>query len=85
MYNSGEVRGKNDRKALTIPLYYTLVEAIYKRRADHFAYPVVVVIAYILMGYFNVLGGWAVGWVVFLTIPVYYWICSLFRHKNKND
>ena len=70
---------------LTIPLYYTLVEAIYKRRADHFAYPVVVVIAYILMGYFNVLGGWTVGWVVFLTIPVYYWICSLFRHKNKND
>lgn len=73
---------------LTIPLYYSLVDAIYKRKADHFAYPVLVAMAYILMGYFNVLGGWTVGWVVFLTIPLYYWICSFFKqiyNHNKNN
>lgn len=63
---------------LTIPLYYTLVDAIFERKASHFAYPVLVVIAYILFGYFNVCGGWAIGWLVFLTIPIYYWVCSLF-------
>lgn len=68
---------------LTIPLYYSLVDAIYKRKADHFAFPVLAAMAYILMGYFNIFGGWTVGWLVFLTIPLYYWICSFF--KNKND
>lgn len=56
---------------LTIPLYYSLVDAIYKRKADHFAFPVLAAMAYILMGYFNIFGGWTVGWVVFLTIPLY--------------
>lgn len=72
---------------LTIPLYYSLVDAIYKRKAEHFAYPVLVAMAYILMGYFNVLGGWTVGWVVFLSIPLYYWLCSFFKeiyNHNKN-
>ena len=64
---------------LTIPLYYTIVDAIYKRKASHFAYPVLVAIAYIIFGYFNVCGGWALGWLVFLTIPIYYWICSFFE------
>lgn len=50
---------------LTIPLYYSLVDAIYKRKADHFAFPVLAAMAYILMGYFNIFGGWTVGWVVF--------------------
>lgn len=71
---------------LTIPLYYTLVDAIYKRKANHFAYPVLAAIAYILFGYFDVCGGWAMGWLVFLTIPIYYWICSFFgddREKYK--
>lgn len=73
---------------LTIPLYYSLVDAIYKRKAEHFAYPVLVAMAYILMGYFNVLGGWTVGRVVFLSIPLYYWLCSFFKeiyNHNKNN
>ena len=70
---------------LTIPLYYTLVDAIYERKASHFAYPVLVAIAYILFGYFNVCGGWAVGWLVFLTIPIYYWICGLFGDDDEHN
>ncbi len=70
---------------LTIPLYYTLVDAIFERKASHFAYPVLAVIAYILFGYFNICGGWAYGWIVFLTIPIYYWICSLFNDDDDDD
>lgn len=69
---------------LIIPLYYSLVDAICKRNATHFAYPVLVVGLYILFGFFNVCGGWALGWLILLTIPVYYWICELFKPK-KND
>lgn len=67
---------------LTIPLYYTLGDAIFKRNPSHFAYPVLAVIVYILFGFFNVCGGWALGWLVFITIPVYYWICSLFGNDE---
>ena len=70
---------------LTIPIYYSLVDAIYKRNPHHFAYPVLTVIAYMFFGFFNVCGGWALGWIVFLTIPVYYWICSLFKHNSDCD
>jgi HTH-type transcriptional regulator/antitoxin HipB len=65
---------------LTIPIYHSLVDAIYKRNPSHFAYPVVTVIVYMFFGFFGVCGGWAYGWMVFLTIPIYYWFCSLF-HK----
>ncbi len=70
---------------LTIPLYYTLVDAIFKHNPNHFAYPVLTVIVYMLFGYFNVCGGWATGWTVFLTIPVYYWVCSLFKDENNEN
>ena len=67
---------------LTIPIYYSLVDAIYKRNPHHFAYPVLTVIAYMFMGIFEIYGGWAFGWIVFLTIPFYYWICSIFKRDN---
>ena len=70
---------------LTIPIYYSLVDAIYKRNPHHFAYPVLTVIAYMFFGFFNVCGGWALGWIVFLTIPVYYWICSIFKNNPDCD
>ncbi len=70
---------------LTIPLYYSLGDAIFKRKANHFAYPVLTVGLYILFGFFNVCGGWALGWLIFLTIPIYYWICSLFGDDNDNE
>lgn len=70
---------------LTIPLYYSIVEAIFERKPSHFAYPVLAVIAYILFGYFNVCGGWSLGWLIFLTIPVYYWICALFGDDGEHN
>lgn len=69
---------------LSIPLYYSLVDAIFKRNPSHFAYPVLTAAAYIIFGYFNVCGGWAAGWIVFLTIPVYYIICSIIKKSNTD-
>ena len=71
---------------LAIPLYHSLVSAIINRKADHFAYPVLCVAVYILAGF--LLNGWAIWWLVFLTIPLYYWIAemskNLLEHKNKD-
>ena len=65
---------------LTIPIYYSLIDAITKRDANHFAYPVFAVIVFLLMGFVG--GLWHPGWVIFLTIPVYYGIVKAFRGEK---
>lgn len=70
---------------LTIPLYYTLVDAIYKRKPSHFAYPLLVVIVYMFFGFLDICGGWSFGWIAFLTIPIYYEICKLFKSERKSS
>ncbi len=62
---------------LTIPLYYTLISAIFDRNASHFAYPVFVLLIYLIIG-FDV-GIWHPTWIIFLTIPVYYFVCEFFK------
>ena len=54
---------------ITIPIYYSLVEAIYKRRFSEFAYPVFAVFIYLYIGLYH--GIWHPSWIIFLTIPVY--------------
>ena len=66
---------------LAIPLYYSLIEAIFKRKPQDFAYPVLAAAVYIIFGFCGICGGWAMGWTVFLTIPIYYFICTLI-HKH---
>ncbi len=59
---------------LTIPVYYSLVEAIYKRRFSEFAYPVFAAVVFLVMGmYFDC---WHPSWLIFVTIPVYYPIAN---------
>ena len=65
---------------LTIPLYYTLGEAIVSKNPHHFAYPVLVVIVYLCLGFFAKL--WHPGWLVFLTIPLYY---TLFKGSKDPE
>lgn len=62
---------------LTIPLYYSLVSAIFRRNAEHFAYPVLVAFVYLWIGF--AVGLWHPMWILFLTIPLYYFICNLFK------
>lgn len=65
---------------LTIPLYYTFVEAIIKRNAAIFAYPVLVAGVFLGLGMF--LGIWHPAWVLFLTVPLYYGIVNAIRGKE---
>lgn len=66
---------------LAIPLYYSLVDAVFKRDPNHFAYPVLCVALYMIFGFLSICGGWALGWIVFLTIPAYYSIAAAFKEK----
>jgi len=62
---------------LTIPLYYTLISAICFRDASHFAYPVLVVLVYLALGFS--LSLWHPMWILFLTIPFYYFLCEFIK------
>lgn len=59
---------------LAIPLYHSFVDAVYKKNASHFAYPVLCVVIHIVTGF--ALGAWGINWIVYLTIPVYYGVIS---------
>ena len=61
---------------LTIPLYYTTIEAIRKKNANIFCYPVFVTLMYLISGFMFDL--WHPGWLTFLTIPLYYWLINAY-------
>lgn len=68
---------------VTIPVYYTLVEAIYSRRFSKFAYPVLTAVIYLIFGcYF---GNWHPSWIIFVTVPVYYSIASALDKKIHGE
>lgn len=62
---------------LTIPLYYTLIDAICRKNPEAFAYPVLVAAIYLYFGMVHNL--WHPLWVLFFTIPLYYCITSIFK------
>ncbi len=66
---------------VTIPIYYSFVEAIYKRRFSEFAYPVFTAFVYLVLGLY--FGNWHPSWIIFLTIPVYGAIASALDKKIK--
>ena len=59
----------------TIPVYYSLVEAISKRKFSEFSYSVLVSCIYLYLGLYH--GNWHPSWLIFLTIPVYSPIASI--------
>ncbi len=49
-------------------------------------YPIVVTVAYLLWGFLSADGhGWAVGWTLFITIPVYYSVVDCIRNKSLSE
>lgn len=66
---------------ITIPIYYTLVEAIYNRKLSDFAYPVLTAFIYLYFGLYH--GNWHPSWIVFVTIPIYYPIAEAIDRKIK--
>lgn len=70
---------------ITIPIYYSLVEAIYKRKFTDFAYPVFCAFIYLVFGlYFK---NWHPSWLIFVTVAIYYPIANeldkLIRKNRK--
>lgn len=65
---------------LTIPLYYSLADAVIKRNPNHFAYPVLCALVFLFCGLY--FGTWHPSWVVFLSVPLYYGIINMFRTKK---
>lgn len=59
---------------LTIPLFYTGVTAYNKKKPVIFCYPVLMLILYLLGGFFLKL--WHPLWIIFLTIPIFYIITT---------
>lgn len=68
---------------VTIPIYYTLVEAIYNRRLSDFAYPVLATFIYLYLGLYH--GNWHPSWIIFITIPVYYPIAEAIDRKLRQN
>lgn len=60
---------------LTIPLYYTTIEAVKKKNLNIFCFPVLAVMFYLFIGF--ALNLWHPGWIVFMAIPLYYWIINI--------
>ena len=55
---------------VTIPIYYTLLEAIRHKNPSKFAYPCLIAFIYLL---FSIIWDlWHPLWIIFLTIPIYY-------------
>lgn len=69
------------------PIWDSLVEAVKRKNAKVFCYPVVVVLLYLCLGFFRSL--WHPGWIVFFTIPLYYsiinWISGMNDRMNSGE
>lgn len=59
---------------VTVPVYYSLVECIKRRRFGPFAYPVFIAFLYLLVG--MAFGIWHPTWIIFVTVPIYYSVAS---------
>ena len=70
------------------PIVGSVFNAIYAKRITHFAYPLVAVGVYCLLGF--ILNGWNVYWFLFLTIPAFYLIFGpidkyVIHHGEKDE
>ena len=68
---------------LTIPLFYTSIIAIEKKKPVIFCYPVLVLIVFLLLGFAKSL--WHPSWILFLTIPIFYIIVGLGANALNED
>lgn len=67
---------------LSIPIYYTLVDAVCHKKPNEFAFPVLVAAVYLWLGLFYSL--WHPCWIIFFTIPLYYCITAIYNDNKEN-
>lgn len=72
---------------LTIPIWYSLIEAVHRRRFCEFAYPIFATFVFLYVGLYHDV--WHPTWVIFITIAAYYPIAEALdnmistHRKNK--
>jgi transcriptional regulator with XRE-family HTH domain len=66
---------------LTIPIYYSIISAIRKRKLSDFAYPVLITCVYLFIGLWW--GVWHPGWILFISVPLFYTIAELIEKRKK--
>jgi hypothetical protein len=59
------------------------VEAFRRKDMGWFAFPVLIMMIYLLLGIFKSL--WHPGWLLFLTVPVYYAIVGFIRTRKEKQ
>lgn len=65
---------------IAYPALSSLVDAIFKKRAKEFAYPVFLAFVYAVLGIY--FGLWHPYWCIFVTIPLYYVIVNACERKH---
>ena len=67
---------------MTVPIYYSVIEAIIIKRVSAFAYPILITFIYLLLGICA--GLWHPLWLIYLTVPIYYIIAdTIDKHIKK--
>ena len=59
---------------VTIPVYYSIIDCIRRRKLSPFCYPVFIAFVYVLMG--MAWDMWHPWWILFISIPVFYPIAN---------
>jgi HTH-type transcriptional regulator/antitoxin HipB len=64
---------------VTIPVYYSIIDCIKKKKASHFNYVFLVAFIYLFVG--MKWGYWHPNWILFITIPIYYAITAAIEKR----
>lgn len=68
---------------LLIPIISSTITAVQMKKPSAFCYPVFATLLFLFLGFFFNL--WHPAWVVFITIPAFYAICSAFKKTDDKD
>ena len=67
---------------VTIPVYYSIIDCIRRKKLTPFAYPVFVTFIFLLFG--MLYGIWHPLWIIYTTISIYYPVASAIDRANNN-
>ena len=65
---------------ITIPVYYSVIDCIRRKRISSFAYPVFATFLFCFFG--MAYGIWHPLWVIYVTIPIFYSLASVIDRKK---
>lgn len=55
------------------------------KKIEKFPYPVLCIVLYVIFGFYDILGGWGLAWILFFTIPLYYTFIEAVRKKDASE